>query len=128
MSRPWRTCPRAQVQREHNAAAESLSRAYALVDETIFRDAKRDDASREAYRLLAAIHAAFADLAARVEETSRAARAQRDLERKLEELAKRPLDLERVAADLAAVEAENADATARLAAAQQAGGGARRRA
>ncbi len=106
-----------EVQRECNGAQEALSRAYALVDETIFRDAKRDDASREAYRLLAAVHGGFAELSARVEEASRAGRALRDLERKLEELAKRPLDLERVAADVSAVEAENASAAARLAAA-----------
>lgn len=106
-----------ELQREINSAQEALSRAYALVDETIFRDAKKDDASREAYRLLSSIHSGFADLAARVDETSRAGRALRDLERKLGELQKRPLDLERIAADVQAVEAENAAAAARLTAA-----------
>jgi myosin heavy subunit len=105
-----------EVQRDINAAQEALSRAYALVDETIFRDAKKDDASREAYRLLTSIHSGFADLAARVDETSRSGRTLRDLERKLEELLKRPLDLERIAADLKAVEAENATLGERLAA------------
>ena len=103
------------MQREINAAQEALSRAYALVDETIFRDAKKDDASRDAYRLLTSIHSGFADLAARVDETSPSGRALRDLERKLEELLKRPLDLERIAADVQAVEAENAAAAERLA-------------
>jgi len=102
------------VQREMNSAQEALSRAYALVDETIFRDAKKDEAAREAYRLLSAIHGGFADLSARVEEAGRAGRLRELEERAQEELAKRPLDLERVQADLQAVVADNATAAARL--------------
>ena len=104
------------VQRDINAAQSALTRAYALVDETIFRDAKREDShgsdmhaslggtAKEAYRLLTNIHAAFTDLAAKVDDAGRAAKQLRDIEAQLEEMAKRPLDLERVLEDIAKVQ------------------------
>jgi hypothetical protein len=104
------------VQRDINAAQSALTRAYALVDETIFRDAKREDShgsdmhaslggtAKEAYRLLTNIHAGFTDLAAKVDDAGRAAKQLRDIEAQLEEMAKRPLDLERVLEDIAKVQ------------------------
>jgi hypothetical protein len=108
------------VQRDINAAQSALSRAYALVDEIIFRDAKREDThggdmhaslggtAKEVYRLLTAIHGTFAELAAKVDDAGRAARQLRDVEVQLEDMAKRPLDLERVLQDIAQVQADNA--------------------
>ncbi|KAI5077566.1 hypothetical protein GOP47_0007390 [Adiantum capillus-veneris] len=48
------------LQREINANQGRLKRTYALVDELVFRDAKKDAASRQAYRLLTSIHENFA--------------------------------------------------------------------
>ena len=96
------------MQREINSAQEALSRAYVLVDELIFRDAKKDDLCRDAYKILSAVHAGFADLTQRVHETGRVVRSIRDFERKLEEFAKRPVDLDRVLADVDVVMRENA--------------------
>ena len=90
-----------------NSAQETLARAFLLVDELIFKDAKKDELCKEAYKVLSAIHAGFADLTRKVEETGRVARAMRDLERKIEEFAKQPLDLERVLQDIEAVAQEN---------------------
>jgi len=103
-----------EVRREVNGAAEALGRAYALVDETVFRDARRDEAAREAYRLLAALHASFAALFAAVEETGRASRALRELEREAEALQRAPPDLPRVQADLLRAAEENRALAAQL--------------
>ncbi|KAH9317197.1 hypothetical protein KI387_018966, partial [Taxus chinensis] len=48
-----------QFQRESNGAQDRLHRTYAIADEMIFRDAKKDPACRQAYRLLTSIHENF---------------------------------------------------------------------
>lgn len=108
--------------RDVNGAREALARAHALVDEVVFRDARRDEAAREAYRLLSAIHSGFADLGARVEEAAKCARSARELERELEAGARAPLDAQRAEQDADAAAAENDAAEARLRALQGAAG------
>ena len=61
-----------EIQREINGAQEAMGRAYALVDDTLYRDAKHgEEACKEAYRHLNGIHGGFAELAASVEESGR---------------------------------------------------------
>ena len=80
------------MQREINGAQETLSRAFVLTDETIFRDARNSEVSANAYKVchegehffhrraktesglhatqvFSAIHSSFADLTKTVEET-----------------------------------------------------------
>lgn len=102
------------MQREINSAQEMLARAFVLVDELVFREAKRDELSKEVYRVLSSIHKGFGDLTRKVEETGKLARSARDQERKMEEFAKQPLDLRRIAADTEAVARENAALDAQL--------------
>lgn len=135
-----------------------LARAFVLVDEMVFREAKRDEQSKEArallarprlpsalcscgcealydwlltcatlssrplpaavvpqvYRILSSIHKGFGDLTRKVEETGKLARSARDQERKVEEFAKQPLDLQRILADTEAVVRENGQLEAQL--------------
>lgn len=102
------------MQREINSAQEALARAFVLVDEMVFREAKRDEQSKEVYRVLSSIHKGFGDLTRKVEETGKLARSARDHERKVEEFAKQPLDLGRILADTEAVRKENAQLAAQL--------------
>lgn len=44
------------VQKEINHLSGVLDRTFAVTDELIFKDAKRDEAVRRAYKLLAALH------------------------------------------------------------------------
>ena len=95
------------MQRELDGARESMGRAYALVDDTLYRDAKGgDELCKEAYLHLAGIHGEFAELTEKVEETGQCGKTQRELERKLEELLKQPENVEQVMADITSIEAE----------------------
>jgi len=44
------------VQKEINQLSGVLDRTFAVTDELIFRDAKRDENVRKSYKLLAALH------------------------------------------------------------------------
>eukprot|EP00850_Spirogloea_muscicola_P016359 SM000132S26874 [mRNA] locus=s132:144266:146702:- [translate_table: standard] len=95
------------VQREANAAADRLAREYALVDELVFRNAKKDNVCRDAYRLLAHMHQSFEALGARAADADRAERQIAELQDELDHLAKRPTDATCLRTDLEAVRAEN---------------------
>ena len=94
------------VQREINAARDTMARAYALVEDILFRDAKKDELCKDAYRHLHAVHKGFADLGDKTTATGRARKVQRELEKRCEELAKNPTDIDRVSRDVAAVKTE----------------------
>ena len=97
-----------EIQREIDVAQDAMARAYAIVEDILYRDAKGggDQSCKEAYRLLSAVHSGFAELTSKVDETGRCGKAQREVERKLEELEKQPVNVERVAEDVKAVLAE----------------------
>jgi len=95
------------VQKEIKTSQEQLTRAYTLADDTLFKGAKQQPSLKEGYKSLVAIHEAFSEIIAKLEETDRVARSQREIERKLEEIQRRPVDLEKVAGDSDAVRTEN---------------------
>jgi uncharacterized coiled-coil DUF342 family protein len=103
------------LQRENNSAHDRLRRVHALVDELVFRDAKRDAVCRQAYRLLSIIHETFADIVDRVFEMDKMSREIAELQAKLEELEKSPVDIVSVQSDLDMVVAENQIMERRLA-------------
>ncbi|CAM6038487.1 unnamed protein product [Sphagnum compactum] len=103
------------LQRENNSAHDRLRRVHALVDELVFRDAKRDAVCRQAYRLLSTIHETFADIVDRVFEMDKTSREIAELQAKLEELEKSPVDIVSVQSDLDMVVAENQIMDRRLA-------------
>ena len=68
------------IQKEINTLSGRLERSFTVVDELIFRDARTNETSRKAYKLLATLHSDCSDLVNLVEETGATVREIRDLE------------------------------------------------
>lgn len=105
-----------ELQKEINTLSGQLERSFTVADELIFRDAKKDEVSRKAYKLLATIHSDCSELVQMVEETGATVRQIRDLEEQIEsESAKNvAANLERVSADLKQMKQENTVLTVQL--------------
>lgn len=69
-----------EIQKEINMLSGKLERSFTIVDELIFRNAKTNEASRRAYKLLATLHSDCSELVTLVEETGTTLREIRDLE------------------------------------------------
>ncbi|KAH0555327.1 hypothetical protein KQX54_017650 [Cotesia glomerata] len=69
-----------EIQKEINILTGKVERSFTVVDELIFRDAKTNETSRKAYKLLATLHTDCAELINLVEETGTVVREIRDLE------------------------------------------------
>lgn len=69
-----------EIQKEINTLNGRLERSFTVVDELIFRDARTNEASRKAYKLLATLHSDCNELVSLVEETGATVREIRDLE------------------------------------------------
>lgn len=106
------------LQRESNANQGRLERTHALVDELVFRDAKKDPVSRQAYRILTNIHEDFSDCYGKVFSMDKVRREIAELQATLETMEKRPVDLKKIQADFDALVAENLSLEKSLQAAQ----------
>lgn len=69
-----------EIQKEINTLDGRVERSFTVVDELIFRDARTNEASKKAYKLLATLHSEFNELVSLVEETGATIREIRDLE------------------------------------------------
>ena len=69
-----------EIQKEINTLTGRVERSFTVVDELIFRDARTNEASRKAYKLLATLHSDCSELISLVEETGATVREIRDLE------------------------------------------------
>lgn len=69
-----------EIQKEINTLTGRLERSFTVADELIFRDARTNEASRKAYKLLATLHSDCSELVNLVEETGATIREIRDLE------------------------------------------------
>ncbi|XP_032683563.1 coiled-coil domain-containing protein 22 homolog [Odontomachus brunneus] len=105
-----------EIQKEINTLTGRLERSFTVVDELIFRDARTNEASRKAYKLLATLHSDCSELVSLVEETGATIREIRDLEEQIDtESAKNVgANLERITADLKQMKQETAALTAQL--------------
>nr|XP_060619208.1 coiled-coil domain-containing protein 22 [Anolis sagrei ordinatus] len=99
-----------ELQKEINSLTGKLDRTFAVTDELIFKDAKRDEAVRKAYKYLAALHENCSQLIQTIEDTGTILREIRDLEEQIEsETSKKTLsNYERILGDYQAVKQENA--------------------
>nr|XP_020648605.1 coiled-coil domain-containing protein 22 isoform X1 [Pogona vitticeps]XP_020648606.1 coiled-coil domain-containing protein 22 isoform X1 [Pogona vitticeps] len=99
-----------ELQKEINALTGKLDRTFAVTDELVFKDAKRDEAVRKAYKYLAALHENCSQLIQTIEDTGTILREIRDLEEQIEsETSKKTLtNLERILSDYRALKQENA--------------------
>ncbi|KAK2178693.1 hypothetical protein NP493_533g00004 [Ridgeia piscesae] len=104
------------VQKEINQLSGKLDRTFTVTDELIFRDAKKDEATRKAYKYLAALHENCRLLTRTVEETGVIMREIRELEDQIEqESSKKTLsNFERISADYREMKKENASLIAKL--------------
>ncbi|KAK4439675.1 Coiled-coil domain-containing protein 22 [Sesamum alatum] len=96
-----------ELQLESNTIQERLNRTYAIVNETIFREAKKDAVARQAYRLLTNIHESFEQIAEKILATDRSRRDAADYEAKLAIISARSLNMGKLQADLDAIRKEN---------------------
>lgn len=96
-----------ELQMESNMIQERLHRTYAVVDETLLREAKKDQVGEQAQILLTAIHESFEEISEKILATDRARRETTDLETKLSSVATRTLNVGKLQADLDSVRKEN---------------------
>lgn len=96
-----------ELQMESNMIQERLHRTYAVVDETLLREAKKDQVGEQAQILLTAIHESFEEISEKILATDRARRETTDLETKLSSVATRTLNVDKLQADLDSVRKEN---------------------
>ncbi|CAM5072687.1 unnamed protein product [Natator depressus] len=98
------------LQKEINGLMGKLDRTFAVTDELVFKDAKRDESVRKAYKYLAALHENCSQLIQTIEDAGAIQREIRDLEEQIEsEGAKKTLaNLERILSDYRALRQENA--------------------
>lgn len=96
-----------QLQRESNATQDRLHRTYAIVDEIVFRDAKKDPVCRQVYRLLTSIHQNFSETFEKVFSIDKVHREIAEYEAKLEAMQRSHLDVSKVQVDLDTIWKEN---------------------
>ncbi|KAI5641992.1 hypothetical protein NE865_05991 [Phthorimaea operculella] len=98
-----------QLQKEINTLEGQLDRCFSIADETLFRDAKRDDQAKKAYKLLALLHSECNTIVSLVNDTGTLARDIVDLEDNIKaETAKRTEDtLKRIQVDLTRMQEES---------------------
>ncbi|GFT93909.1 coiled-coil domain-containing protein 22 homolog [Nephila pilipes] len=104
------------VQKEINKLSGKLERTFTVTDELIFKDAKKDEAIRRAYKYLAALHENCNQLVLIVEETGAIAREIRELEDQIEQENQKKVaaTLERITSDYKQMQQENASLLAQL--------------
>lgn len=104
------------VQKEINKLSGKLERTFTVTDELIFRDAKKDEAIRRAYKYLAALHENCSHLIQIVEETGSIAREIRELEDQIDQENQKQVaaTLERITLDYKQMQQENASLMAQL--------------
>ncbi|XP_070553275.1 coiled-coil domain-containing protein 22 homolog [Ptychodera flava] len=104
------------LQKEINQLTGKLDRTFTVTDELIFRDAKKDEAVRKAYKYLAALHENCSLLVKTVEETGSIKREIRDLEDQIdsESNSKTSANLAKITADYKQMKKENDSLMAKL--------------
>lgn len=104
------------LQKEINSLTGKLDRTFAVTDELVFKDAKRDESVRKAYKYLAALHENCTQLIQTIEDTGTIMREIRDLEEQIEtENGKKTVsNLEKILEDYKAIRQENSALAAKI--------------
>ncbi|KAI4307836.1 hypothetical protein L6164_030974 [Bauhinia variegata] len=92
---------------ESNSIQERLHRTYAVADEMVFREAKKDPTGRQVHRLLTSIHESFEQVSEKILETDRIRREVAEYEMKLAAITSRSFDVDKLQTDLDAIAREN---------------------
>ncbi|XP_069355104.1 coiled-coil domain-containing protein 22 homolog isoform X2 [Maniola hyperantus] len=98
-----------QLQKEINTLEGQLDRCFSIADETLFKDAKRDDQAKKAYKLLALLHSECNTIVTLVNDTGTLSRDIIDLEDNIKaEKSKRTEDiLQKIQLDLSKLQNES---------------------
>ncbi|KAK2166341.1 hypothetical protein LSH36_40g21002 [Paralvinella palmiformis] len=104
------------LQKDINRLSGKLDRTFTVTDELIFKDAKKDETIRKAYKYLASLHQNCTAIIQTVEETGVILREIRDLEDQVEQERKRNIqeNLSKITADFKAIKTENSALIAKL--------------
>lgn len=104
------------LQKEINQLTGKLDRTFTVTDELIFRDARKDEAVKRAYKYLASVHEDSNQLLQAVEDTGAILREVRDLEDQIEQEGQKKVvaNLERITADYKQMKQENASLLVQL--------------
>ncbi|XP_056897613.1 coiled-coil domain-containing protein 22 [Takifugu flavidus] len=104
------------LQKEINSLTGKLDRTFAVTDEMVFKDAKKDESVRKSYKYLAALHENCNQLIQTIEDTGTILREIRDLEEQIETENgnKTVANLERILEDYRAVRQENSALAAKV--------------
>ncbi|XP_008316722.1 coiled-coil domain-containing protein 22 [Cynoglossus semilaevis] len=105
-----------ELQKEINSLTGKLDRTFAVTDELVFKDAKKDESVRKSYKYLAALHDNCNQLIQTIEETGTILREIRDLEEQIEteNSNKTVANLERILEDYKAIRQENSVLAAKI--------------
>ncbi|XP_073297241.1 uncharacterized protein [Primulina huaijiensis] len=96
-----------ELQLESNTLQERLNRTFAVLEETILREAKKDAVARKAHMLLASIHETFEQITEKILAIDRSRRNIADYETKLAIYDSRSLNMDRLRVELDAIRKEN---------------------
>lgn len=96
-----------ELQLEYNSIQERLHRTYAVVYETVLREAKKGTVGRRALVLLTGIHESFDQIADKILSADQMRREVGEYEAKLSALARRSFNVDKLQADLDAIRREN---------------------
>lgn len=105
-----------ELQKEINNLTGKLDRTFAVTDELIFKDAKKDESVRKSYKHLAALHENCNQLIQTIEDTGSILREIRDLEEQIESENGNKIvaNLERILEDYKAIKQENSTLAAKV--------------
>uniref|UniRef100_A0A8D3BZI1 Coiled-coil domain-containing protein 22 n=1 Tax=Scophthalmus maximus TaxID=52904 RepID=A0A8D3BZI1_SCOMX len=105
-----------ELQKEINHLTGKLDRTFAVTDELVFKDAKKDESVRKSYKYLAALHENCNQLIQTIEETGTILREIRDLEEQIETENgnKTVANLERILDDYKSIRQENSALAAKV--------------
>ncbi|XP_060931012.1 coiled-coil domain-containing protein 22 [Limanda limanda] len=105
-----------ELQKEINNLTGKLDRTFAVTDELVFKDAKKDESVRKSYKYLAALHESCNQLIQTIEETGTILREIRDLEEQIETENgnKTVSNLERILDDYKCIRQENSALAAKV--------------
>lgn len=105
-----------ELQKEINNLTGKLDRTFAVTDELVFKDAKKDESVRKSYKYLAALHENCSQLIQTIEDTGTILREIRDLEEQIEteNSNKTVSNLERILDDYKAIRQENSALAAKV--------------
>ncbi|XP_074499155.1 coiled-coil domain-containing protein 22 isoform X2 [Sebastes fasciatus] len=109
-------CDTKELQKEINSLTGKLDRTFAVTDELVFKDAKKDESVRKSYKYLAALHENCNQLIQTIEDTGTILREIRDLEEQIETEngSKTVANLERILDDYKAIRQENSALAAKV--------------